>query len=246
MSTELLKDILSATGGDVNALPDNMKSTIYEAIILKCGGTVDDLPDRLETTYLKRIAECVSGGGSGGIGSGKHFSYDDVDGAWMDMENWHSSNGQCPNCTCLLSTNTTDEFESVCPACGEAITYNKGMVTLGHSDNGGNGDDGGEDYSHLASVDLQSRSVYVQLTDEAKNAMGDCAGVPCMVRMYCEDTGREYDEQGTTFDPDGYASLEYEDYDGSIGASGYWFYATASFDCGGKIVTIKSNSYYID
>lgn len=56
-----LKDVLNAVGGDPNTLPDNLKSTHYEAIIKKCGGSVDDLPDRLESTYLKRIAECVSG-----------------------------------------------------------------------------------------------------------------------------------------------------------------------------------------
>lgn len=66
MSTqnEYLQQILTAVGGNINDLPDNLKSTLYTAIILKCGGTVDDLPDGLETTYLKRIAECVSGGGN--------------------------------------------------------------------------------------------------------------------------------------------------------------------------------------
>lgn len=58
-----LKDILTAVGGDLSEVTDNLKSTYYEAIIKQCGGTVDDLPDRLESTYLKRIAECVGGGG---------------------------------------------------------------------------------------------------------------------------------------------------------------------------------------
>lgn len=62
--TEKLKTILASVGGDVNALPDNLKSTLYEAIIARCGGSVADLPDRLETTYLTRISECVTGGGT--------------------------------------------------------------------------------------------------------------------------------------------------------------------------------------
>lgn len=67
----LLKSVLTGVGGDVNALPDKLPSTLYEAIITTCGGTVDDLPDRLPSTYLKRIAKVVgnAGGGSSGGGS---------------------------------------------------------------------------------------------------------------------------------------------------------------------------------
>jgi hypothetical protein len=86
--TELLKDVVTASGGDASALPDNLLSAHYEAIIKACGGSVDDLPDRLQTTYLKRIAECVSGGGSSGEnklakligGTLEEITEDDLDG----------------------------------------------------------------------------------------------------------------------------------------------------------------------
>ena len=70
-TNEYLQRIYAAIGGDINELPDNLKSTIYTAIILKCGGTVDDLPDGLETTYLKRILEHVQSGGGGSYEQGK-------------------------------------------------------------------------------------------------------------------------------------------------------------------------------
>jgi hypothetical protein len=75
---EYLKTILTSVGGNVDDLPDNLKSTIYTAIILKCGGSVDDLPDNLETTYLKRIAECISSGADYEVGYevGKKSEYD--------------------------------------------------------------------------------------------------------------------------------------------------------------------------
>lgn len=77
MSTksELYADIIRALGGDVDDLPDNLKSTYWEAIILKCGGTVDDLPDRLKSTYLKRIVECIGNGGGGGSSGIPDISY---------------------------------------------------------------------------------------------------------------------------------------------------------------------------
>ena len=49
---------------------DNLKATLYEAIILGAGGTVDDLPDNLESTYLKRIAEVIGNSGGGNSGGG--------------------------------------------------------------------------------------------------------------------------------------------------------------------------------
>ncbi len=59
--TEQLKRTLTAVGGNIDDLPDNLKSTIYKAIILKLGGMVDDLSGS-ETEYLKRIAGCIYGG----------------------------------------------------------------------------------------------------------------------------------------------------------------------------------------
>lgn len=70
MANEYLEKIYKSIGGSVNDLPDNLKSTLYKAIILKCGGTVDDLPDGLETTYLKRIFELVQGGSGGSYEQG--------------------------------------------------------------------------------------------------------------------------------------------------------------------------------
>lgn len=47
----------------------NSKNEILKEILTKAGGNVDDLPDNLETTILRRIAESMSGGGSSGGGT---------------------------------------------------------------------------------------------------------------------------------------------------------------------------------
>lgn len=54
-----LYEILENLGGGTP--DDNLKTTLYEEIIKATGGNIDDLPDGLETTYLKRIAECCGG-----------------------------------------------------------------------------------------------------------------------------------------------------------------------------------------
>lgn len=68
-NTELLGEILTKTGGDINNLPDNLKTTILKQIAENLGVDVSTLPDNLETTLLKVIGENIGkvGGGDNAV-----------------------------------------------------------------------------------------------------------------------------------------------------------------------------------
>jgi len=62
----MLTNLASKVGVDVSELKDNLRSTLYEAILKKSGYDTSALPDRLESTYLEALVSCGLGGGSGG------------------------------------------------------------------------------------------------------------------------------------------------------------------------------------
>ena len=56
---ENIKDLAKGVGIDCNKLPDNLKTTIYRAILEKLGYDCNQLQDNLKTTLLKEIGNNI-------------------------------------------------------------------------------------------------------------------------------------------------------------------------------------------
>ena len=91
-------------------------------------------------------------GSTGGVdGSAYHYHFDDADMQWYESDlddGYLDSYGYCPKCGCKLSENSINgAFDTNCPYCGAAITYDEGVVELRST--GGGDDNGGDTTSWL-------------------------------------------------------------------------------------------------
>lgn len=63
MYSEDLKKIIVATGGKVNDLPDNLRSTLMQRLCETMGIDTSDMDDNLMSSYVEQIYTEYSGGG---------------------------------------------------------------------------------------------------------------------------------------------------------------------------------------
>jgi nitrite reductase/ring-hydroxylating ferredoxin subunit len=86
-------------------------------------------------------------GGGGSASDGSHnavqYVYDDTDRAWFNYSSYYAYTGYCPNCGCLLSTDSESKVKTLCPCCNASILYDNGNVTFDDG-SGDSGDDNTE------------------------------------------------------------------------------------------------------